>query len=293
MFARSLILAGLCMALTGCLFPTPVSIVSSGLDVVSFVASGKTVADHGVSLVAGEDCAMIRILEGELCREAVEYDQVAEQDLLEPLPVSEDPVLLAGAHPEVLAAAERIAAHDGWIANEPATAATPESPRPAEAPQLAMLTGGFVADDISPSGLVLAGSGPEEAIETAPVVLAMAPEPQGVPLAAVVASLEPAAGPAPDLVAEPVVIPRRRPLQSAAPEVLLADAGFVTSAWPETPEPAVAGGSPEREPVFATASYEFGERLTVVRYGSLESLFGQPSERRIAKRRFASTEADG
>ena len=135
MGARVLLVVGLGLSLTGCLLPTPFSMVSMGVDAVSFVATGKAATDHGVSLAMGEDCALIRIFEGdegEVCRSPVVYEATAAGMPLEPLPDSVDSAQLAAAHPEVRAAVERAAQFDGWASDKI---------------QLALLPGDFVADD--------------------------------------------------------------------------------------------------------------------------------------------------
>lgn len=79
--------------LSGCVLPPAVSVATLALDVGSFAVSGKTVTDHGLSLVAQEDCALTRVLEGEICEAYLEYE-VAD-DVLQPLP-PEDFGLVAG-----------------------------------------------------------------------------------------------------------------------------------------------------------------------------------------------------
>ena len=51
--------------LSGCAIPPAVSIASYVLDGISYAATGKSVSDHGISAVAGRDCATFRILKGE------------------------------------------------------------------------------------------------------------------------------------------------------------------------------------------------------------------------------------
>lgn len=262
MRARLVLWIGVGLGLSGCLLPTPVSIVTSGFDAVSFVASGKTVTDHGVSLVMGEDCALVRVLEGEVCREERGFEVAASSELLAPLPRDGDP-LLAEAHPEVRAAAVRVAAHDGWPAE------------PLAAPQYALLTGGFVADEVAPSG-----HRPMVApIATQSVDVAALPAPRPEPAAA---------SPVAPLVAE-APIPKRRPLAQGE---LLAQAAFVGSDWPAA-RAASQGLIAERrsEPLFASVSDEFGERLTSVRYGDITKI-GEAAPRRVAQRRWG-TEFDG
>ena len=56
--------------LGGCALPVPVQVASWALDGLSYLATQKTVTDHGISIVAQKDCALLRgITEGELCRE--------------------------------------------------------------------------------------------------------------------------------------------------------------------------------------------------------------------------------
>lgn len=69
----------------GCVLPPAVAIASYAIDVGSFVATGKTATDHGISLVAQQDCALMRVFEGPICQDDPNY-QVADAGVLEPLP---------------------------------------------------------------------------------------------------------------------------------------------------------------------------------------------------------------
>jgi hypothetical protein len=51
--------------LSGCGIPPAISIASYVLDGISYAATGKSVSDHGISAVAGRDCATWRILKGQ------------------------------------------------------------------------------------------------------------------------------------------------------------------------------------------------------------------------------------
>jgi sporulation related protein len=54
----------------GCGLPPAVMIASYAADGVSYVATGKSVSDHGISEVTGRDCAVWRIVEGEsICKD--------------------------------------------------------------------------------------------------------------------------------------------------------------------------------------------------------------------------------
>ena len=55
--------------LGGCAPPVPVQIASWILDGVSLVATQKSVTDHGISIVAQQDCALFRgFTDGYICR---------------------------------------------------------------------------------------------------------------------------------------------------------------------------------------------------------------------------------
>ena len=65
---KLLILFGLFL-LGGCAPPVPVQIASWILDGVSLVATQKSVTDHGISIVAQQDCALFRgFTDGYICR---------------------------------------------------------------------------------------------------------------------------------------------------------------------------------------------------------------------------------
>ncbi|MEX2628866.1 MAG: hypothetical protein WD341_02930 [Tistlia sp.] len=81
-----LMAAPLLLALGGCALPPALSIASLVLDAGSYAASGKSVADHGISLIAEQDCALLNLVsEGAICRETPTYD-TAMVAALEPLP---------------------------------------------------------------------------------------------------------------------------------------------------------------------------------------------------------------
>lgn len=56
------------MLLSGCALPLPYQIASWALDGISYVATEKSVTDHGISIVAQKDCALLRVVQGnEIC----------------------------------------------------------------------------------------------------------------------------------------------------------------------------------------------------------------------------------
>ena len=58
--------------------PPAISIASLVLDVGSFAVSGKTMTDHGISVVAREDCALLRVFDGEVCEDEIAQFAAAE-----------------------------------------------------------------------------------------------------------------------------------------------------------------------------------------------------------------------
>ena len=64
------LLAGIALPLilTGCGLPPALTIASTVADGFSYIVSGKSVSDHALSVVASQDCAMLRLLDdGEIC----------------------------------------------------------------------------------------------------------------------------------------------------------------------------------------------------------------------------------
>ncbi len=49
--------------------PPAITIASLVADIASYASTGKTVADHGISLVFQKDCALLRGFEGGICLE--------------------------------------------------------------------------------------------------------------------------------------------------------------------------------------------------------------------------------
>jgi hypothetical protein len=69
---RWLVLAAAAISLSGCGLPPIVSYVSTAADIVSYLATKKSVTDHGISLVLQKDCALLRVLNGQICIEEAE-----------------------------------------------------------------------------------------------------------------------------------------------------------------------------------------------------------------------------
>jgi hypothetical protein len=51
--------------LSGCAMPLPFQIASWALDGISYIATEKSVTDHGISIIAQKDCALLRVVQGD------------------------------------------------------------------------------------------------------------------------------------------------------------------------------------------------------------------------------------
>lgn len=79
------------LMLGGCALPVPLQIASWALDGFSLLATQKSITDHGLSIVAQQDCALWRgVTEGQVCRET---DPMA-------IMVAEGDVVTEGTTPE-------------------------------------------------------------------------------------------------------------------------------------------------------------------------------------------------
>ena len=66
---RYAIVGATAVLLGGCAVPVPLQVAAWVIDGVSYVATQKSVTDHGISIVAQQDCALWRgVTEGEICR---------------------------------------------------------------------------------------------------------------------------------------------------------------------------------------------------------------------------------
>ena len=111
--------------LGGCGLPPAVMIASYAADGVSYLATGKSVSDHGISEVAGRDCAVWRVIRGRaICKdeptERVDPAPVDEGQQATLAPGSEPAKAIAGRHHYLvlgsfadLRNAERLAAGHG------------------------------------------------------------------------------------------------------------------------------------------------------------------------------------
>ena len=66
---RWLLLAAAAVMLSGCGLPPIFTVASLAFDFASYGSTGKTVTDHGLSMVLQQDCALLRGLQSEVCVE--------------------------------------------------------------------------------------------------------------------------------------------------------------------------------------------------------------------------------
>lgn len=116
--AKRMILAACMLLLGGCALPVPLQIASWAADGISFVMTKKSLTDHGLSMVAQKDCALLRaVVEGNVCRDDDAATMVADasQGGDGAVPVATDAVVVAPvvteAKPAVVAT---LASSDGW-----------------------------------------------------------------------------------------------------------------------------------------------------------------------------------
>lgn len=68
--AKRLILVACMLLLGGCALPVPLQIASWAADGISYLVTQKSLTDHGLSMVADKDCALLRaVTEGHVCRD--------------------------------------------------------------------------------------------------------------------------------------------------------------------------------------------------------------------------------
>ncbi len=76
---RWLVLAAAAISLSGCGLPPAVTYASTAADIISYLTTGKSVTDHGISMALEKDCALLRVLDGPICIEEVEEEIVARR----------------------------------------------------------------------------------------------------------------------------------------------------------------------------------------------------------------------
>lgn len=127
---RIALLIGLASGATGCVLPPALTIASVAADGFSLAASGKTVTDHAISLLAHRDCRLWRLIQGRsICGSDASVVAVAE--LSPPLPVRAASPAFDPPAPTVATATSVEAPVSEAIASSPALAPAAPSAEPA------------------------------------------------------------------------------------------------------------------------------------------------------------------
>lgn len=153
--------AVLAVSVSGCALPPIVTAVSVAADVFSYSETGKSVTDHGISLVMQQDCAFLRVLEGAMCQDygpdpdtregalvtlAHLGDPAVDPHVADPMRLPQSLAYLDGTLGSAVASAP-ITRHDV------AAAAFAGGRAPIAAPTLKDLSGAAPADPLSSDGM--------------------------------------------------------------------------------------------------------------------------------------------
>jgi hypothetical protein len=76
------IILGIALFLTGCALPWPVTVLSTGMDIIIKKETGKTPLEHGISELTQTDCDFTRVIDGVFpCMSDEEYvDYLLDMD---------------------------------------------------------------------------------------------------------------------------------------------------------------------------------------------------------------------
>ncbi len=209
---RYLIVAAAPLLLGGCGLPIGVQLVSLFADGVSFLATDKTLTDHGISLVAEKDCAIWRGFKGEdICREVAPDDiliaDASEEPEISAFPDGADAIVVAD-----IAAFPDSADTDGFTA--------PDEPQ--------VLIAGAEADLVEPL-----------AAEVAEAATVSEPETKAIVRIAELPPAKPVFAPTqPEVAERTVVLAELPPSKPVVAEL----AAFETAAGPENAGPALKTG---------------------------------------------------
>ena len=80
---KSVIVVGACALLGGCALPVPIQVASWAIDIISVVATEKSITDHGLSALTSKDCALYRAVTEEdniVCRDIDDRKDVMTAD---------------------------------------------------------------------------------------------------------------------------------------------------------------------------------------------------------------------
>ena len=69
LFSPLAALAAISILISGCALPPIITAASLGADFISLSSSGKSVTDHGISMVMQQDCSMFGVFDDGICHE--------------------------------------------------------------------------------------------------------------------------------------------------------------------------------------------------------------------------------
>ena len=94
---KLIVASAIVLPLSGCGLPPAISIASMLMDVGSYAATGKSTTDQVLSAMAGEDCAVMKVFEGNLCEEEQNFEDALAT--LQPLEDGEGEIQVAQTEP--------------------------------------------------------------------------------------------------------------------------------------------------------------------------------------------------
>ena len=139
------------LGVSGCALPPMVTMASVAADVFSYGETGKSVTDHGISLVMKQDCALLRVFQGAVCSDyppaESRPENTPEGALVALAPIADPSISSAAADPMIVP--PQLAYLDTSLglavagAREPSPVVSrPLEPRPLE-PSLGVRTASF------------------------------------------------------------------------------------------------------------------------------------------------------
>jgi hypothetical protein len=161
---RGLLVLPCLLLLYGCFLPVPVRIATWAIDGAVMLATRKSVTDHGISLLAGQDCSILRgMSENKFCLEAEpETTALAAVDVGPSVPAPDDET-----------EAEALAAF--------VTAAGMAEPPPAPTPSTRPSPSGHLGSPIEPVSTGLLEEENLSAVSALPIAPAIVPKPASKP----------------------------------------------------------------------------------------------------------------
>lgn len=145
---RWVALAGMALGTSGCALPPMVTMASVAADVFSYGETGKSVTDHGISLVMKQDCALLRAFKGKVCSAHPPAETTPEGALVALVPLGDPSINSAADDP--MTVPRSLAYLEGTLGL--AVASAPE-------PRAAVPTASFVGWGSSPGSELAQGQG--------------------------------------------------------------------------------------------------------------------------------------